>query len=165
MKTPPVPFEPAPSTSWPTSRRGRRQKEQFSSIAFAIRFSGHHLTLVTKLCLVTHFFEALLRVWATARWHADAKHSFATLRYQAELGNESDNRLSSPSPWSCRCRNRSPGCLRRLVVAPPDRDALAFRHDRGRASRRVERVAGPDDEIGGLADGQLARSFGQDETH
>jgi hypothetical protein len=44
------------------------------------------MSLVTKLCLVTPAFEALLR--ETVAQNADPKRSFEERRYQAELGNE-----------------------------------------------------------------------------
>src|ERR1043166_6727821 len=52
------------------------------------------------------------------------------------------------APRTYRRRTRSPGRLRRLVVARGDRDALALRHSSDWATGRVERVAGPDHEIG-----------------
>src|SRR5262245_48959024 len=49
---------------------------------------AQYIHLVTKLCLVTPFSEALLRIRLTTRSRQYAKQSFAKGRYQAELGNE-----------------------------------------------------------------------------
>src|SRR5262245_8844086 len=121
MKTPPVQFEPAPSTRWPTLRRGRRQNEQVSSIGFAIRLSGHHLHPRYQAPLG----NALLRSSASCLGDCPAgtltrsrasqpcvtKQSLVT----SVKGGPPTVQLPPTSPRSCRRRGRPPFGFRRLV--------------------------------------------------